>query len=429
MNINKVGVFKLTSLVAGNMIGSGVLLAPAVLAPYGSMSIIGWAITTIGALGLAMVFSYLSIWIPKSGGPYTFVTHVFGKFAGFQMAWGYWLSAVLGSVSLITGTIQYASLFAPDWFVSKSIAMIFGITLIWIFTVLNVRGTVYAISVEVLILFIKIAPLILIALAGFCCVDFQSIMHNLHTARCSTTSFAPMASVMLWAFIGLESATVPTNCIDNPKRSVPIATIAGVIITALIYIGGAIAINGLIQSDELLVSQAPYTDAGYKIFGNWGKLFMAITGIAGIAGSLNGWILIQGQMPLAAAKENVFPQFFAEKNHGNAGLIIGSTVMSIVFVLTYQKSLLQHVELMIDAAVFTMLVPYFYCVIAFFYTLARKRKNLSKLEHFWLSLAGTIACIYSVCAIFCIKNEVIVLGFAIFLLSVPFYCLLKQENS
>ena len=98
---NKIGLIRATSLVAGNMIGSGILVAPALLAPYGQMSLIGWILTTIGALALALVFSKLAIWIPNSGGPYTYVKHVFGDFIGFQMAWGYWISSWCGSVSLL----------------------------------------------------------------------------------------------------------------------------------------------------------------------------------------------------------------------------------------------------------------------------------------------------------------------------------------
>ena len=86
MDSFKIGTLRATALVAGNMIGSGILLAPALLAPYGTMSLIGWVLTTIGALALALVFSKLAIWIPNSGGPYTYVKHVFGDFIGFHMA-------------------------------------------------------------------------------------------------------------------------------------------------------------------------------------------------------------------------------------------------------------------------------------------------------------------------------------------------------
>ena len=91
--MHKIGIVKATSLVAGNMIGSGVLLAPALLAPYGTWSIIGWIVTTIGALALALAFSKLSSWIPRSGGPYTYAKYAFGDLVGFQMACVYWISS------------------------------------------------------------------------------------------------------------------------------------------------------------------------------------------------------------------------------------------------------------------------------------------------------------------------------------------------
>ena len=140
MNNFKIGSFRATALVAGNMIGSGILVAPALLAPYGQMSLIGWILTTIGAIALALVFSKLAIWIPNSGGPYTYVKHVFGDFVGFQMAWGYWISSWCGSVSLLVGTLQYISVFAPEFVGNSTYSMIFGLSMIWLFTYFNIRG-------------------------------------------------------------------------------------------------------------------------------------------------------------------------------------------------------------------------------------------------------------------------------------------------
>lgn len=426
--MKQIGAFKLTALVAGNMIGSGALLAPALLAKYGTLSVLGWLITMIGAMGLALVFSCLSVWITKAGGPYTFARHVFGDFVGFQMAWGYWLSAILGSVSLVTGTLQYASIFWSELSNSAVLSMGLGCGMIWLFTFINTRGLKSAVTVEIIILLIKILPLVIIAIAGFALVSPSGIINPVDFKGHTLTSLMPMSSIMLWAFLGLESATVPADSVENPKKSIPIATVAGVSLTALVYIGGAIAISGLIPISELLVSKAPYVDAGTKILGHFGTLFMAITGIVGIAGSLNGWILIQGQVPASAAEEGLFPKYFSKKNKYGAstGVSIGSVIMTAVFLLTYQPTLLKHVELMIDVAVFAMLIPYFYCVFAFVYMAFSKRKDFSTKEKVLLCLIGFIACLYSSASILSAGGTIITAGFIMFLLCVPFYLMTKK---
>jgi len=427
--MEKIGKVKLTALVAGNMIGSGALLAPALLAKFGSLSILGWIVTMIGAISLALVFSCLSIWITKSGGPYTFAKHVFGDFVGFQMAWGYWASAILGSVSLLAGTLQYMSIFWPEIANSAALSIGIGCAMIWGFTWINVLGVKNAATAEVVILLIKIVPLIVVAIAGFTLVNPSKIFNVADFQNHSLVSLTPMISIMLWSFIGLESATVPANCVENPKKDIPTATIAGVVLTGLVYIGGAIAISGLIPTEELLCSKAPYVDAGAKIFGHWGMFAMIITGIIGIAGSLNGWILIQGQMPVSAAEEGLFPKYFMKTNKHGApvGIVISSFIMTAIFLLTYQPSLLKHIELMIDAAVFAMLVPYFYCVIAFGYLTCVKRSELSKTEKCLLAIIGFVACAYSAGSILSAGEQMISVGFIMFLISVPFYCLCKKQ--
>ncbi|MCR4555679.1 MAG: amino acid permease [Alphaproteobacteria bacterium] len=422
----KIGPFRATALVSGNMIGSGVLLAPALLAPYGQMSLIGWILTTIGALALALVFSKLAIWIPNSGGPYTYVKHVFGDFVGFQMAWGYWISSWCGSVSLLVGTLQYISVFAPEFAANTTYSMIFGLSMIWLFTYFNIRGLKETTFVGIIVFLIKVVPLVLIAFVGIFYADFSRVFAF---DKCDWSSLGSMAPVLLWAFIGLESATIPSEDVRTPNKTIPVATIAGVLITAAIYIMGAIVITGVLPQAELIKSAAPYVDSATKIFGNPGYLFMIITGIIGLVGSLNGWILIQGQVPYAAAKEGLFPSMFLKKNENGVprGVLIGSILMSIMFILNHQESLVQNLRLFIDISVLAMLLPYFYSVIAYGYLAVTKKNELSNKEKFFMPIIGLIAFLYSFIAIVGAEKELVYLCFLIFLASVPFYCFIKKR--
>lgn len=426
---HKIGLFKATSLVAGNMIGSGVLLAPAILAPYGNISIIGWILTIIGALALALVFSKLSMWIPKAGGPYTFARHVFGDFVGFQMAWGYWISSWCGSVSLLVGGMQYMSIFCPDLIANQTFAITFGLAIIALFTFINTLGMKESIFFEVIIIIIKILPLIIVAFFGIFFVDFSKTFDfSSINADSAISSLGAMASVLLWAFIGLESATIPAGNVENPKRTIPLATINGVLLTAFVYICGAVVISGMIPQVELIVSKAPYVDAAKKIFGHWGSIAMIVTGIIGIYGSLNGWILIQGQVPYAAAKEGLFPRYFAQTNKNGApvGVWVGSVLMAIVFLATYQPSLVHLTELLIDVSVLAMLLPYFYSAIAFCYLAVTKKETLTNSEKILLTIVGFVSIIYTFAAIFGSGEKLIFISTIMFLVSVPFYCLCKK---
>ncbi len=423
----KIGTLRATALVASNMIGSGVLLAPALLAPYGSMSLIGWILTTIGALSLALIFSQLAIWIPRSGGPYTYVKHVFGDFLGFQMAWGYWISAWCGSASLLIGTLQYISIFCPDFVGNSTYSILFGLSMIWIFTYCNIRGLKETTNIGVIILLIKVIPLILVAGGGAFFVNFSEVFTF---KELNWTSLGNMSCVLLWAFIGLESATIPSENVKDPNKTIPLATIAGVLVTAAVYIFGAIVITGVIPANELINSNAPYVDAAKKFLGNYGYIFMIITGIIGLVGSLNGWILIQGQVPYSAAKEGLFPKIFLKTNKNGVptGVIIGSILMSALFILSYQKTFVQHLKLLIDVSVLAMLLPYFYSVVAYIYLAITKKDTLSTFEQFAFAIIGFIALLYSFISIVGTGKEMIFICFIMFLISVPFYGFIKWNN-
>jgi len=430
MPTKKIGAVKCTALVASNMIGSGALLAPMVLAPYGSWALIGWVITAIGAVSLALCFSKLSEWIPHAGGPYTYVQRVFGDFSGFQIAWGYWFSTWCGSASLVIGALQYISIFFPEVSNSSAISMSLGLSMIWCFTLINMRGINESMIVSVVMLILKIAPLILFALIGIFCFDSNMAFTPLEAPQGGYKVLLAMVQPLLWAFMGLESATVPSDHIDNPKRTIPFATVSGVLITASIYIVGAIVIAGVLPLNDLIASKAPYVDAGYMICGNIGKWFMMITGIVGLIGSLNGWILIHGQVSHSAAKHGLFPQLFMKTNKHGApvGVFIGSICMSVLFILSYTGSLASQISTLIDLSVFAMVLPYFYCVIAAICIAFKKHRDFSKSEKLFITLITTIAFMYSFFSICSAGQELVSYGFLALLLISPFFVFVRNKN-
>src|SRR5690349_7390331 len=134
------GFWSATALVVGNMIGSGIFLLPASLAPYGMASLLGWTVSAIGALSLAVVFARLGRTHPVSGGPYAYARIAFGVGVGFAMAWSYWISvwcAVAAIAVAFAGSM--ASLF-PAWFANPGNAAICAVAVLWLCTASNIAG-------------------------------------------------------------------------------------------------------------------------------------------------------------------------------------------------------------------------------------------------------------------------------------------------
>src|SRR3546814_1921180 len=101
------------ALVMGNMIGSGVFLLPASLAPFGWNGVAGWAITIAGALALAFVIARLTVAFPRASGPTGFVELAFGRIPSFMIGWAYWVSVWTANVTLAVAAVRFLRLFVP----------------------------------------------------------------------------------------------------------------------------------------------------------------------------------------------------------------------------------------------------------------------------------------------------------------------------
>ena len=122
------------ALVIGNMIGSGVFLLPAALAPYGWNAILGWGVTIAGALCLAFVFASLARRFPRAGGPYAYTREAFGAAPGFAVAWSYWISVWTANAAISLAAVCYLSHFLPGLAAAPGLV---AIGFVWTFTLIN----------------------------------------------------------------------------------------------------------------------------------------------------------------------------------------------------------------------------------------------------------------------------------------------------
>jgi APA family basic amino acid/polyamine antiporter len=138
--VRKVGIWIATALVVGNMVGSGVFLLPASLAPFGGISILGWLFTSAGALTVALLMSRLARLMPKVGGPYAYTRGGLGDLPGFLVAWGYWISIWSGNAAISVAFVGYLAVFFPTLAEVPAMGAGAALTAIWLLTGLNVWG-------------------------------------------------------------------------------------------------------------------------------------------------------------------------------------------------------------------------------------------------------------------------------------------------
>ena len=426
----KIGLLAATSLVVGNIIGAGIFVLPASLAKFGSISIVGWLFTATGALILAKIFSNFSKKLKgKSGGPYIYSKVVFGDFIGFLVAWGYWISCWVNNAAIAVAIVSALSFFFPELVTNPFYATLTGLSFIWFFTFTSSKGIKSSGNIQILTTIAKLIPLVLIILFGFFIFDLE-IFPEFNLTDQNDFEILPVVAVMtLYAFLGLECASIPAENIKNPEKTIPKATMAGTLISTLIYILSTIVLFGIISAENLINSPAPFAEAGEIIGGKYfGFLISAGAAISAI-GALNGWILITSYMPMTMANDRLFPKLFAKKNKKGfpyLSLLLGSILTSFVMTMNYTDGLVDRFEFLILLTTLSTLIPYFFVSVS--YILFHVEKRLFKINSFRSVILGLFGSLYSLWAIFGSGIDSIVYGTILLILGIPIYLILKLKN-
>jgi basic amino acid/polyamine antiporter, APA family len=423
----QIGLWTTTSLVVGNMIASGLFMLPATLGVYGGISLIGWVISGAGALCLAMVYSWLSKLKPvATGGPYAYTHDGMGDFAAFLVAWGYWISIWCTNAAIAVAFVSYLTAFIPALGTNPILSVGTGLGAIWFLTWINTRGIKEAGIVQVITTILKITPLVIITLGGLFFLNFDHFTPFNVSTESNLSAITSCTTLTLFAFLGLECATIPSGKVINPEVTVPKATVLGTLLTTIIYITSTIAVMGLIPPDSLHQSQAPFADAAASLWGNWARYLVAGGAVISTFGALNGWIMVQGQMPFAAARDKLFPKLFAKENKNGApamGIVVSSILVSVLMSMNFSKSLADTYTFIILLSTLTSLLAYIFSIISFV-MMGAKHKTLS----FFKYIIATLAFLFSMWAIIGSGEEIVFWGFILLMAGLPFYAFIKIKH-
>ncbi|WP_273565442.1 amino acid permease [Maribacter halichondriae] len=428
-NKKKMGLWMSTSLVIGNMIGAGIFLMPSALAAYGGISIIGWIFSAAGAILLAKIFSNLSVLVPnKSGGPYIYSKIGFGDFAAFLVAWGYWISIWVANAAIAIAFVGALSVFLPILEENKVWAVVVGLGAIWFLTWINSRGVRASGKMQLITTTLKLVPLVLIIIGGFFFFNWDHFSPFNLSGASTFSAISITAAMTLYAYMGVESATIPAVSIENPEKNIPKATMIGTIITAMVYILSTVMIMGMIPPDALSKSPAPFADAMEIISGEWGKDMVAFGAAIAAFGALNGWILVQGQIAMSIAKDNLFPTLFKKENKNGVpimGLVVGSILTSIVMLMNYTDGLVDQFKFLILLTALCVLIPYLFSSAAYVLIKMQRKNGATK----WIPIIalGGLAFAYSLWAVYGAGEKAVFWGFLLLLAGIPLYVWMKRR--
>jgi APA family basic amino acid/polyamine antiporter len=249
------------------------------------------------------------------------------------------------------------------------------------------------------------------------------------------------AILTLWPLLGLESATVPAENVIDPKRNIPRSTLWGTIVTAIIYVVACSAVILLIPGSQLKDSSAPFADVMRLFWGDWAASAVALFAFISGFGALNGWILIQGEMPRVLAREKIFPQVFAHESRYRTpdySLFITSTLVTIVMLMNYSASMVAVFTKIILISTCAYLVMYLFCSMAALRLALRGDMGAPGRRLAWLIAVALLAGCYSLWTLWGAAAFPVAMGgvgvqafwwsMGLFALGLPLYFLLKWQR-
>jgi APA family basic amino acid/polyamine antiporter len=334
------GLPQATALIMGSIIGVGIFSLPYSLASYGPISLLAMGLATVGALALALLFGAMTRRMPADGGPYAYARSAFGNSVGFANAWSYWITAWAGNAAIVVGWVYYVEHFINKGG-STGWSILIALTGLWIPAVVNLTGVRNMGVFQVWTTVLKFIPLALMATAGLLFITSGNFTPWNTSGDTTMSAIGGAMAICLFSYLGVETAAVAAAKVRDPERNVSRATIFGTLASAGVYLLSMVAVFGILPASQLALDEnrdSYAVAANTVIGGTWAGNVVALAVIVSGIGALNGWTMICAEMPLAAAKDGLFPrQFGALSGRGvpALGIIASTALASVAMVISY----------------------------------------------------------------------------------------------
>ena len=364
----KLGLVGAIFLIVSSLAGSGVIALPQQLAQTGSITLISFILVTFGALFLTLVYVKAGTMFddPSPTALATYVNPILGAKSGFFYVYG----NLISNVSILIAGLGYLEMFVPG----LENSFFLGITviiLIWVFIFMSLRGVGIITKIVSITVTLLLLSVITTAVVGWVDFDIAIFQSNWNVSG-KPEGMAIMSgfAVLIFAFVGVESVATNNALIENPKKIVPLATIIGFIIVAVIYIASTTVIEGMFKAEEIQNAPASFALSIQKIFDSKyaGEVVSILMAIACLASFLV-WNISSASAAKTSADNGFLPKAYSYTNkHGinSKGLIINGIIMTIleVILMLMGSNVAAAFNITVTLSVLLLLFPYFWSGIA-----------------------------------------------------------------
>jgi len=386
----------------------------------------------IGAVCLGLVFARLARLSPATGGPYAFTRAAYGDFPGFLIAWGYWISIWASLPAIAVAFTGYLTELMPALRHSRPIAIAVTLGVIWLIVLINLLGVKEAGVFQSVTTFTKLIPFLAIASIGLLWIRRENFAVFNPSGKPLFAAGAAVAPLIMFAYLGLESATVPAGDVRDPERTIPRATLLGISAAAILYVLGTTTVMGVIPRAQLERSSSPFSDACAAMWGHWAGGLIAIAALISSLGALNGWTLLMGQVPMAAANDGLFPSWFGKRSKRGVpaiAIILSASLATILLLVLASGShgLVAFYNFVVSLSTMAAVIPYVFCSLAGVILIPRMGGPAAATgKSFWV--VEIVAFSFAMWTIYGCGAEAVLYGLLLLLLGVPLYAWMQSRG-
>ena len=426
VNTKIIGFWRGWSIAVGCAVGSGIFMMPTLLAPYGLIGFGGWLIAGAGSVLVALTMSRLVRRIPKTGGPYIYANEGLGHFAGFIIAWTYWIACITAIAGISIAFVSYLGFFIPAISNSALLSLLASLVLVWLIVTLNIFSIESSAKFQVVSTLLKLLPLFFMMFLGLVGFDSNNLPEINPTNANPFILLATVTTLVMWSFVGIETATVPAENFINPEKTIPKVLIAAVLSVLTIYILVSISIAAIVPADELINSSAPFALAATKILGFSGGVIIAFGALISTLGSLNANTLTAGNITFAAARDKLLPSKFLTLLDAGTPIfsfILAGSFVSFLLMLNYTKGLIDAFIFFAMLSTLSTLIAYLFCAMAELKFLKNDHPSKQRNSAIFLTF-GTF--LYAFFAIWGAGMEIVFYSFMLILVGMPIYVWMRE---
>lgn len=434
----KLGIIPLSALVVGAIVGGGVFNLMSDMAREASLGaiIIGWLIAGLGMAMLAFSFQNLIEKRPDlDAGIYSYAKEGFGNYMGFNAAWGYWLSALLGNVAYATLVFSSLGYFFKLFGNGQNLASVVAASiLLWLVHYLILQGVESATFINTIITAAKLIPLAIFFVAmivafklGIFTTDFWGTLSGNFELGEVMSQVKGTMLITVWVFIGIEGAVVFSGRAAK-KSDVGKATILGLVTVIAIYLLTTILSLGVMTRPELAdLKQPAMAYLLESVVGKWGAILINIGVVISVLGAWLSWTMFAAELPYQAAKSGAFPKRFAKENRNGAPVnsLIFTNVLIQVFIFSFLISDRAY-NFAFSLASSAILIPYAFT--AFYQLKISIQEKADTLHRTRNLIIGVLASLYGVWLIYAGGIQFFLLTMLLYGPGIIIYAWVQKEN-